>query len=191
VALAYVFWHTPDPEVDTGRYEAALASFLEALLAAPPRGLRDCASHRIAAPPWLPAERTYEDWYVVEDHEALGAIGPGAVSGAPAAPHHEVAALSAEGSAGLYACLAGAPDGAGASSCWLDKPRGLAYPDFKLELSSALASPGSLWQRELVLGPAPEFCLLGEEAEGPPGRDAIRLDRFPIGSGPAASVTGR
>ena len=44
---------------------------------------------------------------------------------------------------------------------WFSKPPGTPYDDFFRSLSaSAEEAGGGLWQRQMVLGPAPEFCLL-------------------------------
>jgi hypothetical protein len=43
---------------------------------------------------------------------------------------------------------------------WFPKPAGMAYDDFYAELRPALSR---LWRRMMVLGPAPEMCLMGAD----------------------------
>jgi hypothetical protein len=42
----------------------------------------------------------------------------------------------------------------------MSKPRGMAYPEFYAALAARTSRPDiTLWQRQLTLGPATEFCL--------------------------------
>jgi hypothetical protein len=43
---------------------------------------------------------------------------------------------------------------------WITKPAATRYADLRATLS------GTTWQRQLVLGPAPEFCRVGEVPSG-------------------------
>jgi hypothetical protein len=42
---------------------------------------------------------------------------------------------------------------------WCAKPAGVSYSQFVARLPS-----GETWQRQMVLGPAPEFCIVGVDA---------------------------
>jgi hypothetical protein len=177
--LAYLFWHRARPEVSRERYETALAAFHRALADDPPAGFRESAVFRATGLPWA---GDYEDWYLVNDWPALGELNEAAVSGSRRAPHDAAAALAAEGAGGVYGLVRGAAKLGGAlSASWLEKDRGEPYADFH-ERAGALAPGvgGSLWQRQLVLGPGREFCLLapqrpsGVEELGPL---TIALDR--------------
>jgi hypothetical protein len=71
-------------------------------------------------------------------------------------------------SGGVYRRLSDHPAGAVERASWLAKPAGAAYSEFLGRFAG-----GELWQRQMVLGPAPEFCLLG--AAPPPGVEARTL----------------
>ncbi|MHB8680541.1 MAG: hypothetical protein ACYDA2_00390 [Acidimicrobiales bacterium] len=166
--FAYVFWHRPLADVETGRYEAALATFLEALGRNSPDGLLGAATCAVDPLPWLaPVGPGYEDWYLLASTAALDPLEQAAVSGSCAVPHAAVAAMAAAGTAGLYRRLGeGAPcvDDA-AQAQWLDR-NGMAGSELVAMLEARAEGPGSaLWMRRLTLGPAPEFCLLGEAAD--------------------------
>jgi hypothetical protein len=166
--LAYVFWHRGTGATDT--YEAALAAFHRALAADPPPGFRRSAAFGLGDAPWLPGSGPpYEDWYVVEDWAALGVLNAGAVSGSRAAPHDEVAGRARTGTGGIYAPLGhdGTLDGPVAT--WVAKPAGVPYAEWHGRL------PGPAWQRQMVLGPAPEYAVLADAAvEGLAGATVVR-----------------
>jgi hypothetical protein len=160
--LAYVFWHQPAPGVGVAAYEARLARFHAGLQG---EGVRASLALALGDVPWLDGGGPgYEDWYLVEDFAALGALNAAAVSGALRAPHDAAAAsTSANGAAGVMAHLHGPllPDPP-AWEAWLAKPAGMAYPAFHAALAEALAAgpPASAWQRQMTLGPAAEYCVL-------------------------------
>jgi hypothetical protein len=151
--LAYVFWHRPRPGVDAARYENGLRA-LHAKLEVP------SATFRLTQLPFA-AAGGYEDWYLVEDWGSLGELNLAAVSGPRREPHDSVAALAGSGWGGVYALVRGdaAPP---TSTRWIDRPDG---EDAKRFLDSLPAT--TVWQRQLVLGPAPELCLV---ENGSPGR---------------------
>jgi hypothetical protein len=165
--LAYVFWHRPAGP-DSEAYETRLAAFHRALD-------RESAALRRPEVPWLAGEGAgYEDWYLVADWTALGELNAAAVSWERAGPHDAVAALAGAGVAGVYAPVAGPDDPALPWAAWLAKPAGVAYPEWHAELARAGAA---VWQRQMTLGPAPEYCVraeapvdLGREAVALPGR---------------------
>jgi len=155
--LAYVFWHRP-AGAGGAAYEARLAAFHRAL------GRTSAALWRPALP-WLAgAGPGYEDWYLVADWAALGQLNLAAVSGARSAPHDAVAALAREGQAGVYAPLHGGEPVAG-DVTWLAKPPGTSYADFHEELGKRPA-----WQRQMTLGPAPEYVVEEPEVPWPAAR---------------------
>jgi hypothetical protein len=156
--LAYVFWHRPRPGgAEPAAYEARLAAFHAALAEDPPAGFRGSAALRVAEAPWLPGEDdAYEDWYAVEGWESLGALNEAAVSGARARPHDAVAEHAREGAGAVYGLVDGPPELAATRTSWLAKPAGADRDDFH----ARLAGPGrSLWMRQMVLGPAPEYAI--------------------------------
>jgi hypothetical protein len=156
--LAYVFWHAPDPAADRAAYEHALAEFHASLEQSPPPGFYRSAAFRVDGLDWV---GDYEDWYLIEDWSALGRINEAAVSSPHRPAHDAAAAHTAKGAGGVYQLLAGDPDFTSIrSAAWLHKPRGTTYPDFIASLRPHADTPGAaLWQRQLVLGPAREFCL--------------------------------
>lgn len=154
--LAYVFWHRSAPAADRAEYEHALAEFHRALAAAPPPGFNRSRVFRLAEVPWLGGSPGYEDWYLIEDFGALGALNEAAVSKPRKAPHDAVAALSADGAAGVYRLVAGDPEPGATQAAWLSKPPAKPYPAFVAE-TSRLGT--ALWHRQMVLGPTPEFCV--------------------------------
>ena len=151
MTLAYVFWHHPGLGVDAAGYERGLLAFHARLADAPIPGTLGCRTVRVPATPWL-SGAGYEDWYFVEDFTALGQLNAGAIDEAHAAVHDDIAAQAGFGAGGLYRLVSGQRDRAGAHHVWFPKPDVL---------------PGgegtTLWQRQLVLSPAPEFCLVCDE----------------------------
>lgn len=157
--IAYIFWHWPE-RLDG--YEAALAEFHRRLAGAGLPGLRATATYRVSGLPWIGAAEGYEDWYVVGDFSDLGPLNEGAV-GPEVRPYHDrPAAMTAGAAGGLYGLRTGAIDLRQAVVTWISKPHGMAYGDFYAGLPAAAA----LLRRQMVLGPAPEFCAFGELPDG-------------------------
>lgn len=164
--LAYLFWHRPRDDAGDEAYERSLTGFHEALAADPPEGFRDSATFRIGGAPWVdPGPRAYEDWYLLDGSFALDPLNEAAVSGRRRRPHDEAARAAAGGDGGLYRLRSGEPGVAEFRfAAWLTKPPGTDYRDFLSVLEPFAEGPRrSLWQRHMVLGPAPEFCLLAAE----------------------------
>jgi hypothetical protein len=147
--LAYVFWHRPDGSLDAAEYERLLAAFHDRLAAAPPPGFAESAAFRVGAQPWLPGGG-YEDWYLVDDWTALGVLNEAAIDAEHRTDHDAVARRSTDGAGAVYRGLwRGLPlADAGKASWSQERP---AEPPGEADFA--------LWQRQLVLGPAPEFCL--------------------------------
>jgi hypothetical protein len=156
--LAYLFWHWPAAGADPDAYARDLLAFHAAL------GLPSSHSVRLARAPFDgPPAHVFEDWYPVEGWSALGELNDAAVSGARRGPHDRAAAHAAGGAGGVYRRLTGAGAGPRSFATWLDKPSGASYETFVPELTAA--APGAaIWQRQLVLGPAPEFAVLAGAA---------------------------
>jgi len=164
--LAYLFWHRPEPGADREEYERAQERFHRSLAQRPPDGFRASLALHVSELSWLSGEGPgYEDWYVVEDWTALGVLRQAAVGQAHSRAHERAATHSRQGAGAVYRLLDGqlrtlAPS----TAVWVQPDRGQDTDDMAAMLLDG-ASAGTLWQRELVLGPAPEYCLL---AEAPP-----------------------
>jgi hypothetical protein len=149
--LAYVFWHRPRRGVDADAYEEAQRSF-HAKLEVP------SASFRLATLPFTEGSG-YEDWYLVESWTAMGVLNDAAVDATRRDHHDRAASLAADGWGGIYSLERGAatiPEGVE----WLDKPRG----ERSAEVIASLPHE-AVWRRQLVLGPAPEFCCGAEKSD--------------------------
>lgn len=178
MTLAYVFWHWSD--APAAAYGEGLVAFHRALAKHPPAGFRSSRSFAIAGAPWIPRGAGFEDWYLVDDFAALGALNEAAVSGARREPHDRAAAMARGGTAGVYALKAGEP-GEVATAFWFDKPRGATYEAFLALLAPLTREEGALWQRQMVLGAAPEFCLrIPREAAAPAGLGAAMVTCRPV-----------
>jgi hypothetical protein len=159
--LAYVFWHWSRPEVGRDQYERRQRAFHAALAAAPPNGFRASFSVALAGAPWTAqGGAAYEDWYLVQDFGALGLLNDAAVSASRAAPHDAAAAVAGGGAGGLYRLKQGTVMQQPAVAHWFSKPDGMSYRDLFNHLGPVVERfRGALWMRQLVLGPAREFCL--------------------------------
>jgi hypothetical protein len=160
--LSYTFFHSPAPTADLRLYEQRLITFHKSLSTHPPTGFRSSYIFRTEGAPWIAnASPAYEDWYLVEYFAALGAINDAAVSGPRKQPHDQIASLAAAGSAGLYLLKSGPLDSMTQArhSTWLCKPA-ISYDEFYDSLRPITNQPTTtLWQRQMVLSVAPEFCL--------------------------------
>jgi hypothetical protein len=143
--LAYLFWHVRSAGVTRGVYEARLRSFHASLEV-------ESASFRLDLLPFR-AEPGYEDWYLVEDWAQLGSMNVAAVDPVHRGSHEGVASLSANGWGAVYQLVHGEPTPPLAARWQPERP----------------GEAESVWQRQLVLGPAPEFCV-GRAGHRGPGR---------------------
>ena len=163
VALAYLLWH--QPRVPVADYERSLLRFHEALAQSPVEGLLGSRSFAVPTLPWL-AGGGYEDWYVVSDFAALGRLNEEAVDARHKGAHDAIAGLAGAGVGGLYALVSGDAMLGHRFAAWFGKPSGMSYADLPAAVgvrNSALP-PGAVafWQRQLVLGPAPEFVMTSD-----------------------------
>lgn len=157
--LAYVFWHQPKADVDTADYEAAQRDFHRVLDVA-------SACFRLAHLPFADGAG-YEDWYLVGDWDGIGRLNEAAVDSARRESHDHAAAPAAAGWGAVYGLERGAAE-IPAGADWREKPRGEPAEEFLDRLPSGVA----VWRRQLVLGPAPEFCLA---TPAQAGRESIGL----------------
>jgi hypothetical protein len=148
--LAYVFWHRRRDGVEPARYEESLRRFHDSLDA-------PSASFRLLELPFAQMDG-YEDWYLIEDWQALGALNADAVDDLRRDTHDTVAQLAGAGWGAVYALVRGAAEPP-AGARWLGKPTGRPYDEVLAALPNS-----TVWQRQLVLGPAPEFCVADGEA---------------------------
>jgi hypothetical protein len=187
--LAYVFWHRPAPGVAPEVYAAAITRFHRSIAARPPGGFVRSVSFHAPAPNWLGDVPAFEDWYVVEDFAALGVLNEAAVGRGHLSAHDAAARQAGPGSGSIYRLLEGAATLEQARvAVWIEKPRGVEAPLLAALLGDGMdGEHAGLWQRQLALGPAPEYCVLaGEASTGvsparlPRGWSATIADRTPI-----------
>jgi hypothetical protein len=207
--LAYLLWHRPADGVDVQAYEHAAHGFHRSLAHSPPAGFQGSAVYRAPRLPWVTeapgatgdggqgaADRGqgagdwYEDWYLVEDFAALGVLNQAAVGRGHRTPHDEVARRMGRAVGGLYGLLEGtvelAPERV---AVWVARPSGARAPTFAELLGDGMdPRAAGLLRRSLVLSPAPEYCVLADEAPAgvaptrlAPGWSAVSLPRVALG----------
>jgi hypothetical protein len=209
--LAYLFWHRPQDRADIAAYEQAHVAFHRSLHHSPPVGLCGSAAFRVRELPWLAAvggadgqgvDGGYEDWYLVEDYAALGVLNGAAVGRGHRTAHDQAARLLGAGAGGLYALAEGQRSEIGpcaglesiaqaTHSVWVSRPPGSRHGIVGELLGDGMdRRQASLWRRQLVLGPAPEYCLLADEIPAgvaptrlPPGWTVTTLERETLWSG--------
>jgi hypothetical protein len=172
--LAYVFFHRAGPDVETLAYEMALRRFHATLAEEPPPGFLSSSTYRMG--------EGYADWYLVVSSAALDSLNEAAVKGKRSSPHDAVAHMSIDGAGKLLMLSSGRPATESGFEIRFSKPSGMAYPELYEQLTPWTdRAEVSLWRRMMVLGPAPEFCLLAPSAHDLPGemRPEI-LKRDPI-----------
>jgi hypothetical protein len=150
--------------VSAAEYEARQRAFHSCLAAAPSSGFNGSFSVALRGAPWAAGgSEVYEDWYLVDGFGAFDALNEAAVTSTRAAPHDAAAAAAAGGTAGAYALRLGAPLSAPKDAQWFDKPEGMSYAELLGEIAPLIERfPSALWMRQMVLGPAREFCLHSE-----------------------------
>jgi len=157
--LAYVFWHWPLASTAAQDYEHELVSFHASLASQPPTGFLGSAAFGLDQASWLPSSQDgYEDWYLVRDRTVVGELNHDAVAAVHAQRHDRVAHQAQDGAGGLYA-LRGGDEQVGAAATWFAKPADWSYAELDHALEPQLTAGHTFWQRQMVLGPAPEFCL--------------------------------
>ncbi len=195
--LAYVFWHRPRDLAASDAYERAQLAFHRSLAQGPPVGFHGSAVFRVHELPWpwsavsaqarLPDDGAggYEDWYLVDDFTALGILNEAAVGRGHRTPHDAIARRFREGAGALYGLLEGPrPPGLAEATLavWVSRPPGGEQCGLGELLGDGMdPERASLWRRQLVLGPAPEYCLLSPEPAGPGGPAGVSATRLPDG----------
>jgi hypothetical protein len=161
--LAYIFWHWPVAQVEPATYQELLGDFHRTLDGNRPVGFRYSRVLLSRRAPWAErdAAATYEDWYIVENSAALDILDQAAVSGPCLPPHNQVARLADGGTGGLYRLRSGDADMPEIRCAyWFNKPAGMSYPALYELIQPLVEREGiALWQRQMTLGPATEFCL--------------------------------
>ena len=168
--LAYVFWHRRRAETPVADYQAALEAFHVSLLDARLSGFRRTMIFQTGDLPWLSTpDFLFEDWHLLDGSAVIDPLNEAAVSDDRALPHHRIAALVDSGVAGLYRLRLGDPmSSAPTAAYWFSKPAGMAYADFYDSLRPFCVGNATLWGRQMVLGPTPEFCLRSASPVDPP-----------------------
>ena len=144
--LAYLFWHRPRRGVEAGEYEEAQRRF-HTKLEVP------SACFRLEELPFE-AGTGYEDWYLVEDWQQLGELNALAVDAIHRPDHDRAATLAGEGWGAVYASIRG-PASIPIEARWQHKRGDETVEDLLAEVGNDTP----VWRRQLVLGPAPEFCI--------------------------------
>jgi hypothetical protein len=192
--LAYLSWHRAAVDVDPGSYEQALEHFHRSLAHQPPSGFRGSAALRLSELPWLaPVDGAgdaagYEDWYLLDDWNAVGVLEEAAPGRGHETAHREIASLAGAASGAVYRLVEGSarPSAAGSEAIgageaigarqaiWVEHRPGRERPSLGDLLGDGIdPARDALWRRCIGLGPAPEYCLLA--AEPPAGVAGRRL----------------
>jgi hypothetical protein len=196
--LAYLSWHRAAAGVDPGAYEQALEHFHRSLAHQPPSGFRGSAALRLSELPWLaPVDGAgddaagYEDWYLLEDWNAVGVLEEAAPGRGHETAHRQIASLAGAASGAVYRLVEGSARPSAAASeaigageaigarqaIWVEHRPGRERPSLGALLGDGIdPARDALWRRCIGLGPAPEYCLLAAE---PPAGVAER--RLPSG----------
>jgi hypothetical protein len=159
--LAYIFWHVPLPRISPSDYEAALLGFQRDLATMPPQGLASCATYQISGVPWLDGGSGYEDWYFIDSSAALDALNEAAVAPLRRGVHAAIASKMDFGHGGLYRHVFGEEQPLGGRVVWLRRPRGIDYEPVLRGIADGSSGFLSCWRRQMVLGPADEFAVIG------------------------------
>ena len=158
--LAYVFYHWKRSDVTAADYEKRLRDFHRALNQYPSTGFTNSWCVALTGAPWANAGgESWEDWYLVGGSADLDPLNDAAISASRQAPHDKAASAAAGGTAGLYRLKMGTVLSAPRFSVWFGKPADWSYAQLYERLQSVAGGSTALWVRQMVLGPAHEFCL--------------------------------
>ncbi len=188
--LAYVFWHRPRDAGAAEAYEQAQLTFHRSLAHSRPVGLCASAVFRVTQRPWrthgTEEISSYEDWYLLEDFAALGVLNEAAVGRGHRTSHDDVAKRYGGGAGGLYGLIEGEAGSdllaSAAVAVWVARPPGSPHRGLGDLLGDGVErGHASLWRRQLVLGPAPEYCLLAADRSRLSGASGVAEGRLPEG----------
>lgn len=178
---AYVFWHAAPANIASGEYQKTLLHFGRALATLKIPGLLNNASYSIGEIPWL-GEPGYEDWAWLQSLSVLEPLNERAVVGPMEKPHRAIAQLTRHGGFGaLFSLVAGTHEVPGDSKViWVSRPRGLQWREVMPAIIKSANADVAVWRRLMVLGPSPEFAIIGPPALTltlPPGWTAFEIER--------------
>jgi len=188
--LAYVFWHERRADADDAAYRADLAELHRRLAAAERPGVLGSRTFAIGALPWFDDRggALFEDWYLVGGSAELDTLDEIAVSGDRSAPHDRLASAVVWGAGGLYRLRTGPAGGDQRAAQWFAKPAGVRYSELDAVLATIVSPEHAVWQRQMVLGPAPEFCIAGPEPVVLPPQLTARAVRRELVAGDVRAV---
>lgn len=185
--LAYVFWHQRQSHISSEEYHQKLAAFHHILQQRRAPGFLFSTVLQMPHLPWMiEGKEAYEDWYLVENSAALDPLDEAAVTGICREPHNQVARLAGNGTGGLYRLKSAPGDlsslAATRFATWFNKPAGMPYSSLYEVLHESHVEPqGILWQRQMTMGPALEFCLhTPQPISLPPEIAAVQAEALPI-----------
>jgi hypothetical protein len=159
--LAYVFWHWKRTDIDIKEYEMRQRTFHSALADEKASGYVRSFTNGIRGVSWIgDRESAYEDWYLINDFSALDDLNRAAVASRCAGPHDRVSEFAEGGAGGIYALKLGEAVDRPRVAHWFGKPAGMSYKELFRILGPIVADAEvCVWMRQMVLGPAREFCL--------------------------------
>jgi hypothetical protein len=162
-SIAYVFYHRPARGVRRATYERALLSFHDQLARSPTPGFRGSAALRLPHVTWGAARRRplYVDWYVLGGFGDLGPVRDVAYRPPWVESHRRIAGLFGDGEGGLFAARGTVdPPTAPDLAVWFSSPEGRGKSLLRRWWTEG-PPRGTLWRRQLAVGPSPEFCFFG------------------------------
>lgn len=133
------------------------------------------------------ARRDVEDWYLVEDWAALGALNHAAVTGTREAPHDQLAPRAVEGVGGIYGPTHGEPVASARYRLRVTKPLGAPHAQFEARLRDAAGLAAVIWKRQMVLGADHEFLI---DSPTRPAHDTVLDQRIDVSALRAVSTLG-
>ena len=162
--FAYIFWHVPFADGNKSEYEAALTAFHRHLANDASQGFKGSATYGISNVAWLSNRTGYEDWYFVDSTSALDGLNKAAVEPERWDVHASVSYKTEFGHGGMYYHLRGEKQPVhGSKIVWLKRPKRIRYETPLQEIIDSSKGFLSCWRKFLVLGPADEFAIIGDE----------------------------
>ncbi|MCI4365751.1 MAG: hypothetical protein L3K10_06815 [Thermoplasmata archaeon] len=161
--LAYVFFHRPKRSVGAREYVRALVRFHRGLAVAHPDGFQESAAFSCSRAPWKETRPgpIYLDWYVVDGFPALDPLREVAYRPPWVGMHRAIARRADVGWGAVYSARseARAPKRTERLRWFSSTEATVAWLDSR---AREPVSEGTLWRRQLALGPSPEFCWASE-----------------------------